>query len=336
MRRFIFPIFIIMISSSGCEKFSFDDNSDDPQYVFESFWTELDRNYSFFDYTDLNWDSVYSAYSEKVTVDISDDELTNICADVIDLLKDGHTNIYTPSGIKGNINYFEKYSINQIDDISSYFDYYNSNNKIFDYGKLVSSGIGYIKIKTFTGESDSFEKIDSIISNLGNLTGLIIDVRSNRGGIISNCKTVISRVADSVRTACEYRFRNGNGHNDFSDWIKYSISPCDNNVLKNIPVVVLTNRSSYSATEWFVLSSDVLPNVTIVGDTTGGGSGIPITRELPNGWLLRVSNSQTKLPSGRDYQFTGLYPDIPVWITSLDLLRNKDSILEKAISILST
>jgi C-terminal processing protease CtpA/Prc len=72
-----------------------------------------------------------------------------------------------------------------------------------------------------------------------------------------------------------------------------------------------------------------------VGDTTGGGSAIPILRELPNGWILRISNSQLMLPSGTDFQNTGLYPQFPIWITSQDAENGIDTILEKAISILT-
>ena len=48
--------------------------------------------------------------------------------------------------------------------------------------------------------------------------------------------------------------------------------------------IVLTNRHSYSATNDFVNSMRCFPNVTLVGDKTGGGSGLPFSSELPNGW----------------------------------------------------
>ena len=56
-------------------------------------------------------------------------------------------------------------------------------------------------------------------------------------------------------------------------------------------VVVLTNRHSYSATNDFVNSMRCFPNVTLVGDKTGGGSGLPFSSELPNGWGVRFSAS---------------------------------------------
>jgi C-terminal processing protease CtpA/Prc len=100
------------------------------------------------------------------------------------------------------------------------------------------------------------------------------------------------------------------------------------------PVAVLTNRGSFSATEWFVLFMQLQANVTIVGDTTGGGGAVPISRELPNGWILRVSNTQTKLASGKVFQKSGIAPDVPVWITESDEQKNVDTILESAIALL--
>lgn len=123
----------------------------------------------------------------------------------------------------------------------------------------------------------------------------------------------------------------GKKHTDFSDWIDVFVTPSIGGVHIAKPVTIITNRYSYSATEWFVLLAATLPHVKILGDTTGGGSAIPLIRELPNGWLLRISNTQIMTPSGDDFQFKGLYPDVPVWITSSDAEKGIDTILEKAM-----
>ena len=334
MMKLLYALFLIVLFDS-CEKDLFVDKTNDPEYIFDTFWHELDRNYSFFTYSQLNWDSVYSVYKPIITTNTSNESLFQIFTSITDLLHDAHTNVYTPMGVTGNINYFDQYPVNQITLKDSYFETYDATNRIFEYGKIKTSNIGYIKIKTFDGDNKSFEQIDSILTNLKMTNGLIIDVRSNRGGKISNSQIVASRFADSLRIACKYRVRNGPQHNDFTAWLNVYVSPAKNLIYKHKPIAVLTNRTSYSATEWFVLFADVLPNVTIVGDTTGGGSAMPIVRELSNGWLLRTSNSQTLTPSGRDFQFTGLYPDVPIWIKPEDSFKEVDSIFEKAITILS-
>jgi hypothetical protein len=326
-------LFVILLLGS-CEKTIFNDQNNDPGHIFDAYWHEIDRNYSFFNYIPLNWDSVYIVYRPKVTPATSNDDLFQILASITDLLHDAHTNVYAPMGVAGNINYFEKHPVNQITLSDAYFSSFHAGNKIFDYGKLSNSNLGYIWIKTFEGDNQNFGFIDTILNTLRDTKGLIIDVRSNRGGFISNCSLVAGRFADSSRMFCRYRIRNGAGHDSFTSWINVYNAPSGKGTHYSKPIVMLTNRRSYSATEWFVAMADVMPNVTIVGDTTGGGSAMPLIRELPNGWILRTSNTQTQLPSGRDFQFTGIYPDVPTWINVQDANKNIDAILEKAITIL--
>lgn len=329
----LFILFLIFLCV-GCEKLPVNDNYNNPEYTFDTFWSELDRNFSFFSYLNISWDSVYSAYRPSVTSYTTDSELFHVFNNMLYLLNDPHTVVFAPMGIAGITNYFEQYPINQIDFNAQYFNYYQANDRIFEYGLLLEKNIGYIKIKTFNGDKANFEKFDSIINSFSFTDGLIIDVRSNRGGLISNTKTIIKSIADTVRLVCKYRTRNGPSHNDFSPWADYYIDNSTTTVHYNKPIAVLTNRQSFSAAEWFVMSVRILPNVTVIGDTTGGGSAMPIIRELPNGWQLRISNTQTLLPSGRDFQFTGLYPDIPIWISKDDASKNIDTILEKAIAVL--
>jgi hypothetical protein len=274
-------ILIMSLILGGCEKKIFIDSNNDPEYIFNAFWHEIDRNYSFFSYTGLNWDSIYNIYAPKINLNTTNDSLYKIITIVTDLLHDAHTNVFTPKGVTGNINYFEKYPVNEIILNGSYFKYYKTLGEIYDFGELRSSDIGYIKLKTFEGENENFCKIDSILGVLKDTKALILDVRSNRGGKVSNSTIVASRLADTTRFACKYRFRNGEEHNDFSEWINVYISPDNQGIHFNKPVAILTNRRTFSAAEWFVTFTDVLPNVVLVGDTTGGGSALPIIRELP-------------------------------------------------------
>jgi len=329
MKKLLFTFWFFLMF--GCEDpFSSDQQQTD---VFESFWEEVDRNYAFFDESEIDWDSIKLVNQQQINLLSSEQQLFETIDEMLKDLNDPHTVVYAPMGIAGPTNYFDQFPINQVDDMSGYFDNYTSLNRVFEYGMLKNVNLRYIRIKTFDGEANLFEQFDSLLNIFSGISGLIIDVRSNRGGLISNTEVVMKPLTDSTRRVAKYRARNGNSHADFSDWINSYIKPSGMRSFTK-PIAVLTNRQTFSATEWFVLSAAVLPNVTIVGDTTGGGSGRPILRELPNGWLLRVSNTQTQLPSGRDFQFTGLYPDIPIWISEKDRMNNVDTILEQAIALL--
>jgi hypothetical protein len=330
MRRIVYFLMLSIIISS-CQETLFEDETNNQVYIFDTYWKEIDRNYSFFSYSHVDWDSLYLAIKPTVAPTIPDDSLFNILASATSALHDAHTNIYSPQGIGGNIDYFERYRANEITlDTDLYFESYTTG-RIFEYGKLKNNNTGYIKIKTFDGAAIDFEKVGVLFNLFAETDKIILDVRSNFGGKISNSQIVADHMADSKRYVGQYRIRNGPDHEDFSEWINLFVSPPANTIPVKKPVTILTNRRSFSATEWFILFADALPNVRVMGDTTGGGSAMPVFRELPNGWLLRISNTQIKTPSGRDFQNTGLFPDVPVWITVDDEKNGRDTILEIAM-----
>ena len=96
------------------------------------------------------------------------------------------------------------------------------------------------------------------------------------------------------------------------------------------PVVVLTNRHSYSATNDFVNKMKLLDQVTIMGDRTGGGSGLPFNSELPNGWTVRFSASPM-LNADKQHTESGIDPDIKLDMRMEDMEKGKDTIIEEAI-----
>lgn len=329
MKKLSYAILLMVMACDGPLE---SDQNSDPEYVFDVFCREIDRHYSFFEYKSLDWELVKMDYKSKIR-GADEQTLFDSMDGLLDELGDPHTLVYASKGVAGPAEYFNQFPANELDDISGYFSVYTFYNRVVDIGQIKDRDIGYVKIKSFDSEVDNFQDAAQIIQKLPN-ESLIIDVRSNRGGLISNTREVLAGLIDSLRYVAKYRNRNGVFHNDFSAWEEYFLSP----VLEtpyNGDVIILTNRQSFSACEWFVLGAQQLPNVTIVGDTTGGGSAVPILRELPNGWMLRISNTQLQLPDGRDFQFTGLYPDVPVWIKESDILNNRDAILETAIGLLS-
>jgi C-terminal processing protease CtpA/Prc len=73
--------------------------------------------------------------------------------------------------------------------------------------------------------------------------------------------------------------------------------------------------------------------VTVIGDKTGGGCGLPFHGELPNGWSVRFSSSPM-LNAQKEITEYGIDPDIKVDIVESDQLNNIDTIIEEAINYL--
>jgi len=72
-----------------------------------------------------------------------------------------------------------------------------------------------------------------------------------------------------------------------------------------------------------------LPQVCIIGDCTGGGSGLPFSSELPNGWVIRFSASPIYNTQKKHTEF-GIEPDIHVELTQEDISNGFDTIIERA------
>lgn len=143
-----------------------------------------------------------------------------------------------------------------------------------------------------------------------------------------NIPLIMERFVDERVLAGYNETRNGAGHDDFSEPVGFYYNTYDG-IRYTKPVMVLVDRGSYSATTFFSLTTKALDNVTLVGDTTGGGGGLPNGGQLPNGWTYRFSVSRLLDLNNVNYAEQGVPPDILASFDWNDL--TKDEILERAM-----
>lgn len=309
--------------------------ADNPRGNFEALWAILDEHYCFFEYKDVDWQAVRTEYSRKIDDRMTDEELFRVCADMLLELRDGHTNLVSPFDMSRYWiweQYPQNYDERLILEHYLHFDYKKASG--ISYGML-KNNVAYMHYGSFSstiGEGN----LDMILSSLSLAEGLIIDVRDNGGGILTNAETLVARFIDNPVPAGFIAHKTGPGHNEFSEPYAYSIEPARGRVHWNKPVVVLTNRSSFSATNNFVSIMKTLPNVRIVGDVTGGGCGMPFTSELPNGWSVRFSAAPIYDVDGNLTEF-GVEPSegCRVDMTEADRQANRDTIMERAFEVLA-
>ena len=169
-------------------------------------------------------------------------------------------------------------------------------------------------------------------SYLSICNGLIIDVRNNGGGAL-NYATLMAEHFTNERVLTGYiQHKTGPGHNDFSTPEPIYVEP-SKGIRWQKPVMLLTNRHSYSATNDFVNAMSCFPQVKIVGDKTGGGSGLPFSSELPNGWGVRFSASPHLNAQQEQIEF-GIDPDVKVDMQATDEAQGIDTIIETARCLL--
>ncbi len=77
-----------------------------------------------------------------------------------------------------------------------------------------------------------------------------------------------------------------------------------------------------------------LEHVSVVGDTTAGGLGNNVWRELVNGWNYRMTISLTTDKNGISFEGTGIPPDEVVWISKADSVAGTDTQIEMAIELI--
>ena len=194
----------------------------------------------------------------------------------------------------------------------------------------VIDSVGYIYYGSFS-PSISGKHLKTVFDRMSNCKAVIFDIRNNGGGKLNNVKRLASQFADSTRRVHNFYFKTGPGKEDFTKPIGYTVKPAKNAFTK--PVVVLINRKSYSAATFFPSAMRAFPHVTIMGDHSGGGGGIPYHFELPNGWGFRISTTRTISALGENIE-PGILPDIRVHMNDEDLKKGKDTMIEKALNFL--
>lgn len=335
MRKIIYVLgaLTLMALGAGCHEIG--EYEDDPRGNFEQLWRILDEHYCFFREKGVDWDEVHARYAPMVSDNMTREELFDVCALMLDELKDGHTNLSAPFNTSYYKKWWSDYPQNYNGRIVEQY-YFNFNNRTLGgitYGVL-EQNVGYIHYSSFSsaiGEGN----LDAILSYCMTASGLIVDVRDNGGGSVTNVEKLVGRFITERTLAGTICHKTGPGHDEFSEPYPYYYEPAKGRVLWGKPVVVLCNRSTFSAANNFVSVMKGLPGVTVVGATTGGGSGMPFSSELSNGWGVRFSASPVRDSEGMLTEF-GVAPSegCEVDMDALAALEGRDTMLDFAIGLL--
>ena len=323
---FVYLLISIIISLSGCENSSFE-YVNNPKGNFEALWTIMDQNYCFFEYKKIDWDSVYQAFEPRISQSMSNESLFKLMGLMLSELKDGHVNLIAAHDVTRYWKWEQDFPSNLNSDIIE--KYLGKNYGIAGglHYNILDDNIGYIYYSSFSNDIGE-GNISQVLGKMALCDGIIIDVRGNGGGSLTNVERLTSRFFNEKTLVGYISHKKGPQHNNFSElYPKYVES--SNSIRYQKPVVVLSNRGCYSATNEFVSEMKYSPIVTVIGDKTGGGSGLPFSSELPNGWSIRFSASPMFNAEKQHIEF-GVEPDIYVHMTNEDIEKKIDTIIEMA------
>lgn len=300
-------------------------------------WTIIDEHYCFFDENDVDWEAVREKYRKEAMTAKTQYDLFDICSRMVNELQDGHVNLASPFNVSYYRDWWTAYPQNfNLRTLQQYYLDFKWNSIGSVMYKILPSGVAYIYYPSFAvslGEGNW----DYIFYQFKDCPGLIIDIRNNGGGDLSNVHTLVARFIDREMVGGYMRHKTGPGHSDFSEPYPVKYKPADDTHIRwNKPVAVLTNRSCYSAANDFVAVMKELPKVKIVGARTGGGGGMPFTYDLPLGWSIRMSVAPMTDSHGLSIE-KGVSPSEGCGVSASDeqLASGHDPILDFAVSILT-
>ena len=317
---------ILLFLCLGCEKA--DKSETTALQNFEALWTIMDEHYCFFEYKDIDWDEVYNRYKAQVNDGLNQYELFDLMGSMLKEVKDGHVNLSSSFDVSRYWDWYEGYPKNFNAEVQE--NYLGDDYRIaggMKYKLIADERVGYIYYSSFAS-SVSLANLSYIFHQFKDCEGLIIDIRNNGGGSLAYADRIASCYIDTKILTGYVQHKTGPAHDAFSDPNPIYLEP--SGLFWARPVVVLTNRRCYSAANDFVCTMKNLPQVSIIGDKTGGGGGLPFSAELPNGWGVRFSASPM-LDTNKKQIELGINPDIKVDMSNSDIIKGLDSIVEEGI-----
>ena len=172
--------------------------------------------------------------------------------------------------------------------------------------EIKDEDILYIRIPSFN--EDLSKNVEKAVKNAqkklkNKLVGIVIDVRNNPGGLLDQAIGVSDLFLEHGEIVST-RSRN------VEDTVKFSATAGD--IAKGLPIVVIINEGSASASEILAGALQDHHRAVVIGEKSFGKGSVQTVVQLPNGAGMRLTTARYYTPSGRSIQAKGIEPDIVV------------------------
>ncbi len=188
-------------------------------------------------------------------------------------------------------------------------------------GRVLPDDIGYLRLAVFSDTSTNDFK--AALKNLldSKVKSVILDLRSNPGGLLDQAIDITSQFLKDGVVAYQVD----------KDEKRTTYSVKGGGIATNIPLVVLVNKGSASASEILAGALQDRGRATVIGEQTFGKGSVNRFFALSDGSAVYVSFARWLTPNGRLIEGKGLLPDIVIAISDADRLAGRDSQLDRAL-----
>ena len=322
-----------------------------PHAVFDAFVEIFSTHYAFFDERNIEWPAMVRASRSKLARDPSDTELLEVVGGMVSKFDDAHVSLRAKKngrtvvrdanasrsgqhvaaqaareniGIKKMRRRWERrYWKRDVLAILLGGSGTRAANDKIAYG-LIGDDIGYMAIRSMEGFTNhngganrDIKALDRAMNRaMGRFSGVkavILDISINDGGYDEVARALAGRFA-AERTLGYYKYAGDAGAEKPQG---IYIEPSKGRRFTG-PVYLVTSDASVSAAEVFTMSMRALPNVTHLGQATRGALSNILSKPLPNGWSVNLSNEIYLDAQRKHWEGTGIPPQVPVEIFSAE------------------
>ena len=195
--------------------------------------------------------------------------------------------------------------------------------------EVLENDIGYINITSFDKNTATEFKNTYKELSKSNIKSLIIDVRNNGGGIVEEALQIADSILEKDQIMLITKDREGNEE----------VEKSKQKPIITVPIVVLTNKNTASASEILTVALKENKKATVIGETTFGKGLIQELITLNDGSGLKITTEEYYTPNRNKINKVGIEPDkkvsLPKTVTSTNNVERKNDIqLQEAINIL--
>jgi len=301
---------------------------------FDAIWSQYDKSYPAFGYKNVSsadWNEMRTRYRPRAKASRTEDEFISVMLEMLRPLRDVHSWFVDPKGVvvptytPTALENFDRARWARALQGTGWIPHGTA------WGEATVAGYGYLYIGTWGAQEIDTIALDAALLRAQHLPGMIIDVRTNGGGSDATAFAFASRFVTKKSQIVSYvQVRNGSNHDDLTPLEERTISPRGPWQYTK-PVIVLAGRGGFSANESFVAAMRELPQVTVIGDTTGGASGNPHTFPLGNGWSFTVPQWMEFGPNREPIEWKGVAPTVAVPWAPRGFDNERDPLIDTAV-----